>query len=320
MLVTGPNEAARVALFRATAGISSHGEGCISRPPLDKILFLPQQPYLTPGTLRDQLIRTGRERDVPDERILAAIHDAGLDSVVQRAGGLDIEHDWPAILSLGEQQQLAVIRLILARPSFALLDRVSTALGPAMLERSLQRLTASSITLHQFRPGCRVRACRALRRGATDQRQRRLELEPARAGRSTCSFPLATADDQRLARLDLPQGMAQTQNRHQCQCCEGLLGHSDGLAELANAEGEEGHADGGDREELRPDGLDPRARKMMAWEKPTKWREGSNSVRRCIHRGWLSTGVLPPERSCRTMMTRMIRSANWAIDREMVPR
>jgi vitamin B12/bleomycin/antimicrobial peptide transport system ATP-binding/permease protein len=150
VLVTGPNEAARVALFRATAGISSHGEGCISRPPLDKILFLPQQPYLIPGTLRDQLIRTGRERDVPDERILAAIHDAGLDSVVQRAGGLDIEHDWPTILSLGEQQHLAVIRLILARPSFALLDRVSTALGPAILERSLQRLTASSITYINF--------------------------------------------------------------------------------------------------------------------------------------------------------------------------
>jgi putative ATP-binding cassette transporter len=150
VLVTGPNEAARVALFRATAGIWSHGEGSISRPPLDKILFLPQQSYLTPGTLRDQLIRTGREQDVSDERIQAAIHEAGLDAVVQRAGGLDIEHDWPAILSLGEQQQLAVIRLILARPSFALLDRVSTALGPAMLEWSLKRLTASSITYINF--------------------------------------------------------------------------------------------------------------------------------------------------------------------------
>ena len=150
VLVTGPNEAARVALFRATAGIWPHGEGRIIRPPLDAILFLPQQPYLTPGTLRHLLIRTGREQDISDERILAAIHDGGLDSVVQRAGGLDTEHDWPTILSLGEQQQLLVIRLILARPSFALLDRVSTALGPALLQRSLRRLTASSITYINF--------------------------------------------------------------------------------------------------------------------------------------------------------------------------
>ena len=37
VLVTGPNEAARVALFRATAGIWSRGEGRIVRPPLDAI-------------------------------------------------------------------------------------------------------------------------------------------------------------------------------------------------------------------------------------------------------------------------------------------
>src|SRR5262249_20025168 len=122
VLVTGANEAAGVALFRATAGTWSGGEGRILRPPLNAILFLPQQPYLTPGTLRDLLVTTGREQDTSDERILAAIHDGGLDSVVQLAGGLDTEHDWPTILSLGEQQQLMVIRLILARPSFAILD------------------------------------------------------------------------------------------------------------------------------------------------------------------------------------------------------
>jgi putative ATP-binding cassette transporter len=152
VLVTGPNEAARVALFRATAGLWPRGEGRILRPPLDEVLFVPQQPYLNPGTLRDLLVRTGREREIADARILEAIHDAGLDAVVQRAGGLDTEHDWPAVLSLGEQQQLVVIRLLLARPSFALLDRVGTALGPAALEQSLRRLTASSITYINFDP------------------------------------------------------------------------------------------------------------------------------------------------------------------------
>src|SRR5262249_17973048 len=104
VLVTGPNEAARLALFRATAGLWTDGEGRIGRPPLDAIRFLPQQPYMAPGTLRDQLIPMGQEPNTPDPLILAALHDAGLDSVVQRSGGLDVEHDWPAILSLGEQQ------------------------------------------------------------------------------------------------------------------------------------------------------------------------------------------------------------------------
>ena len=70
--------------------------------------------------------------------------------VVQQAGGLHVEHDWPTILSLGEQQRLVVVRLILARPSFAILDRVSTTLGPAQLEECLQRLTDNSITYINF--------------------------------------------------------------------------------------------------------------------------------------------------------------------------
>ena len=63
-----------------------------------------------------------------------------------RAGGLDREHDWSAILSLGEQQLLALTRLILARPAFAMLDRVNAALKPAQVRQALRRLDENSIT------------------------------------------------------------------------------------------------------------------------------------------------------------------------------
>jgi len=150
VLIAGPNEAARVALFRATAGVWPSGEGRTVRPPLDAIFFLPQQPYLTPGTLRQLLVDPAREKEVADEHILAAIRDAGLESVVVRVGGLDDEHDWPTVLSLGEQQQLVIVRLILARPSFALLDRVSTTLALGQLQQSLRRLSDNSITYIEF--------------------------------------------------------------------------------------------------------------------------------------------------------------------------
>jgi putative ATP-binding cassette transporter len=150
VLIAGPNEAARVALFRATAGVWPSGEGRTVRPPLDAIFFLPQQPYLTPGTLRQLLVDPAREKEFTDEHILAAIRDAGLESVVVRVGGLDDEHDWPTVLSLGEQQQLVIVRLILARPSFALLDRVSTTLALGQLQQSLRRLSDNSITYIEF--------------------------------------------------------------------------------------------------------------------------------------------------------------------------
>ncbi len=143
--VTGPDDLARTALFRATAGLRPAGAGSITRPPLDAVFFLPQQPYLPPGTLRD-LLRGGQEGGLSEDRIREALRDAGLESVPQRAGGLDVERDWPAVLSLGEQQQLAVTRLVLARPAFALLDRVGDALKPGPFRRVLQRLDENSIT------------------------------------------------------------------------------------------------------------------------------------------------------------------------------
>jgi putative ATP-binding cassette transporter len=144
LLVTGPNEAARVSLFRATAGIWHCGEGRITRPPLDEILFLPQRPGLPPVTLRELLLVPGRA--VPDDQILAALRAAGLGSVAERAGGLDVERDWQAFVSLGDQQLLVLTRMVLAGPRFAFLDRVETTLGPDQVRQALQRLTQNSIT------------------------------------------------------------------------------------------------------------------------------------------------------------------------------
>ena len=145
VLVFGPNERARNALSLATAGVWSAGVGSVVRPPLDEIAFLGERPYLPPGTLRELLARIGQEPVIPDDRIVAALREAGLDGVLARYGGLDREHDWPAILSLAEQQRLAVTRLILSRPAFAVLDRMNSTLKPAQVRQVLERLDENSI-------------------------------------------------------------------------------------------------------------------------------------------------------------------------------
>ena len=150
VLVIGSNEAARTALFHATAGIWPAGVGTLIRPPLDAIFFLPQRPYLPPGTLRDVLLRTGQEQVITDDQITSALHNAGLDSVLARAGGLNSEHDWSTMLSLGEQQLLAFTRLTLARPSFAMLDRVNSSLNATQLRQALRTLDENSITYIAF--------------------------------------------------------------------------------------------------------------------------------------------------------------------------
>jgi putative ATP-binding cassette transporter len=146
VLVVGPNETARTALFEATAGIWSAGSGTVVRPPVDEIFFLPQRAYLPPGTLRDALLRDEQHQAITDDQITATLHDMGLDSIAAGAGGLDGERDWPATLSLREQQLLALTRLILARPAFAMLDRLNVVLEPAQFRHALERLDEDSIT------------------------------------------------------------------------------------------------------------------------------------------------------------------------------
>ena len=86
--IVGPDEPARVALFRATAGLGEPAVGRIVRPGFDQIMFISERPYVPAGTLRELLLRTGRENEFADEEILATLADLWLDPVVKRAGGL----------------------------------------------------------------------------------------------------------------------------------------------------------------------------------------------------------------------------------------
>ena len=146
VLLTGSNQAARVALFRATAGVSTAGTGRIIRPGADNILFLAQRPYLPPGTLRQILVRTVHEGEISDDRIFGLLRELNLEQVLARAGGLDMEQDWETLLSLREQQLLAFIHILLAAPRFAFLDRVDTALSSDQFHKILHLLSESSIT------------------------------------------------------------------------------------------------------------------------------------------------------------------------------
>jgi len=143
VLVTGTSQEAGLALFRATAGVPTAGEGRILRPADGDLIFLPQRPYLPPGTLRQVLLRDADDK--VDERLLALLTALDLDQVVTQAGGLDAEQDWVTLLSLRQLQLLSIARVVMNRPKFVFLDRVDDILTPDQLRRSLEILSANSI-------------------------------------------------------------------------------------------------------------------------------------------------------------------------------
>lgn len=146
VLLTGPNQAARVVLCRATAGLSTAGEGRIIRPGADDLLFLAERPYLPPGTLRQVLVGTLHEGDIADDRIVGLLRELHLEPVLARAGGLDREQDWETLLSLREQQLLAFLHLLLAAPRCVFLDRASTAVHPDQVQQILHMLSEHAIS------------------------------------------------------------------------------------------------------------------------------------------------------------------------------
>jgi putative ATP-binding cassette transporter len=115
------------------------------RPGLEHVFFLPERSYLPPGTLREVVLRTGREV-VPDGEIRGVLERLGLGAALERSGGLDAEHDWNDALSLGEQQLLSIARAVLSAPRFVFLDRVRASVEPEQYEAILRLLTARSIT------------------------------------------------------------------------------------------------------------------------------------------------------------------------------
>src|SRR5262249_37947196 len=104
------------------------------------------QPFLIRCTLRERLVMTMPDRSFSDGQLVEVLRKVGLEPILQRLGGLDVEHDWANALSLGEQHLVAVARLLLARPRFAFLKEVTHALGPDQVESLYQALVEASIT------------------------------------------------------------------------------------------------------------------------------------------------------------------------------
>jgi putative ATP-binding cassette transporter len=147
VLLTGPSGIGKSALFRTLAGVLLPGAGSIRRP-VDGVMFLPQKPYLPVGTLRAALAYPADAMH-DEARTKSLLERVGLDAFAER---LDEAAAWHLVLSAGEQQRLAAIRAVLARPRWLFLDEATSALDAdsesrvyAMLDREMPSATIVSI-------------------------------------------------------------------------------------------------------------------------------------------------------------------------------
>jgi putative ATP-binding cassette transporter len=146
VLVNGPSGAGKSTLFRAIAGIWPFGSGRVTVPMDAKVMLVPQRPYFPLATLAAAITYPARAGTFDDARLADALTAVGLSRLAPQ---LAEEAHWNRMLSVGEQQRLAIARALLHAPDYLLLDEATSALdeaAEAMLYRLVQeRLPGTAI-------------------------------------------------------------------------------------------------------------------------------------------------------------------------------
>lgn len=142
-------------MARIVAGLWPVYRGLVSRPRAigeDGIMFLPQRPYLSVGTLRDQVIYPDTEVDMfergrRDHELNGVLDEAKLGYLPDREGGWDTRKEWKDVLSGGEKQRMAFARLLYHEPRYAFIDEGTSAVSSDVEGLLYERCKEKGITL-----------------------------------------------------------------------------------------------------------------------------------------------------------------------------
>ncbi|PSC72069.1 ABC transporter D family [Micractinium conductrix] len=173
VIIQGPNGSGKSSLFRVAAGLWPLQAGEVVMPPRGELFYLSQRPYLVAGTLRDQLLypeppqavyaaakseRT-RARIEPwmkslslseeelEDRLCECLEAVELDYLLIRGRGWNQVQPWRETLSGGEQQRLAMARLLFHRPTYAILDECTSAVSADGEQRLIGEAVRRGITM-----------------------------------------------------------------------------------------------------------------------------------------------------------------------------